>query len=48
MKKLIPFLIGGLLVFGAAACQDGAQTSQSSPDTTEEITPETSNTGEVQ
>lgn len=36
MKKLTPFVITCLLVFGAAACQDGARTSQSAPDTTAE------------
>ncbi|MBD2250289.1 BON domain-containing protein [Nostoc parmelioides] len=33
MKKLTPLLVSSLLVFGAAACQDGARTSQSAPDT---------------
>ncbi|MBD6617380.1 BON domain-containing protein [Komarekiella sp. 'clone 1'] len=33
MQKLTPFLISGLLVFGAAACQDPARTSVDAPDT---------------
>lgn len=36
MKKLIPFLIGSLLVFGTAACQNPARTTSSAPDNTEE------------
>ena len=31
MKKLAPFLISGLLVFGAAACQNPAKTSADAP-----------------
>lgn len=48
MKKLIPFLIGGFLVFGAAACQNPAQTSQSAPDNTQQSAQEAPTTGEVQ
>jgi osmotically-inducible protein OsmY len=33
MQKLTPFLISGLLVFGAVACQDAAKTSVDAPDT---------------
>lgn len=33
MKKLTPFLISCLLVFGAAACQESDKTAQSAPDT---------------
>jgi len=31
MKKLTPFLISSLLIFGAAACDQGAKTSESAP-----------------
>lgn len=40
MKKLTMLMISGLLVLGAAACNNPAQTSAESPDTT-------ANTGEV-
>jgi osmotically-inducible protein OsmY len=35
MKKIIPFLIGSLLVFGTAACQNPSRTTSSAPDNTE-------------
>jgi hyperosmotically inducible periplasmic protein len=41
MKKLTPFLITGLLVFGAAACQNPAKTSESAPDNTNQAVTET-------
>lgn len=34
MKKLTPFLLTGLLMFGAVACADKVKTSQDSPDST--------------
>ena len=36
MQKLTPFLISCLLVFGAAACQDAAKTTQTAPGDTNE------------
>lgn len=33
MKKLAPFFISGLLLIGAAACQNPSRTSESAPDT---------------
>jgi osmotically-inducible protein OsmY len=48
MKKLIPFLIGSFLVFGAAACQNPAGTSESAPDSTEQSAQEAPTTGEVE
>ncbi|ALF56183.1 transporter [Nostoc piscinale CENA21] len=33
MKKLAPFFISGLLLLGAAACQNPSRTSESAPDT---------------
>ncbi|WP_413168183.1 BON domain-containing protein [Capilliphycus salinus ALCB114379] len=36
MKKLTPFLLGSLLLFGAVACADDAQTSADAPNTVEE------------
>ncbi len=47
MKKLIPFLVGSFLVFGAAACQNPAGTSESAPDNTEQNA-QAPTTGEVQ
>jgi hyperosmotically inducible periplasmic protein len=37
MKKLTPFLISCLLVFGAAACQNPAKTSADAPDNTKDV-----------
>ena len=37
MKKLTPFLISCLLVFGAAACQNPAKTSADAPDSTKDV-----------
>lgn len=50
MKKLTPFLIGVLLMFGATACQNPAKTSESAPSNTEEQTkaPETETVEENQ
>jgi osmotically-inducible protein OsmY len=48
MKKLIPFLIGSFLVFGAAACQNPAGTSESAPDNTEQSAQEAPTTEEAQ
>jgi osmotically-inducible protein OsmY len=36
MKKLTPFLISSLLIFGAVACNDGAKTSESAPNNANE------------
>lgn len=36
MKKIVPFIIGSLLVVGAIGCQDTAKTSSDAPDTTTE------------
>jgi osmotically-inducible protein OsmY len=47
MKKLTSFLIGAFLVFGAAACQNPAKTSESAPNSTE-AQPETPETEEVE
>lgn len=47
MKKLTRFLITCLLVFGAAACNDGAKTSESANNNTATVA-ETPNTGETQ
>lgn len=47
MKNLTPFLITCLLVFGAAACENGAKTSESASDTTTTVT-ETPNKAETQ
>ncbi len=33
MKKLIPFLLGGVLMLGAASCQNAEKTSSAAPDT---------------
>jgi hyperosmotically inducible periplasmic protein len=34
MNKLTPFLIGGILLFGAVACNEGAKTSADAPNST--------------
>ncbi|WP_373538144.1 BON domain-containing protein [Microcoleus sp.] len=34
MNKLTPFLLSGILLFGAAACTDGAKTSADAPNST--------------
>lgn len=34
MKKLIPFLLTGVLMFGATACSEGDKTSANAPDST--------------
>lgn len=47
MKKLTGFLITCLLVFGAAACSDGAKTSESANNNITTVA-ETPNTGETQ
>lgn len=47
MKNLTPFLITCLLVFGAAACDNGAKTSESASNNTSTVA-ETPNTGETQ
>ncbi|TFI53162.1 BON domain-containing protein [Mastigocladus laminosus UU774] len=36
MKKLIPFLLGGVLVIGAAGCEPPSRTSTNAPDNTSE------------
>jgi osmotically-inducible protein OsmY len=36
MKKLIPFLLGSVLVVGAAGCQNAAKTSADAPNNTSE------------
>lgn len=36
MKKIIPLIVGSLLVIGAIGCQDTAKTSSNAPDTTTE------------
>ena len=36
MKKIIPFVVGSLLVVGAVGCQDTAKTSADSPNNTSE------------
>ncbi|MBE9187863.1 BON domain-containing protein [Microcoleus sp. LEGE 07076] len=36
MNKLTPFLLSGILLFGAAACSDGAKTSADAPNSTTE------------
>ena len=38
MKKLIPFLLGSVLVVGAAGCQNAAKTSADAPNNTSEST----------
>src|SRR6476469_4122657 len=38
MNKLTPILLSGLLLFGAAACSDGAKTSADAPNSTTENT----------
>ncbi len=38
MKKLIPFLISGVLLAGAVGCQDATKTSSDTPSTTSEST----------
>jgi osmotically-inducible protein OsmY len=47
MQKLTPFLISCLLVFGAAACQDTAKTTQTAPGDTNE-TPQVPSTQATQ
>lgn len=47
MKKLTPFLLAGVLLFGAAACADNAKTSADAPNTTE-ATPEAPEADEAQ
>jgi hyperosmotically inducible periplasmic protein len=37
MKKLTPFLLGSLLLFGVAACNDVAKTSADAPNSTERV-----------
>jgi hyperosmotically inducible periplasmic protein len=39
MNKLTPILLSGILLFGAAACSDGAKTSADAPNSTTENTP---------
>ncbi|WP_201027717.1 hypothetical protein, partial [Salmonella enterica] len=39
MKKLTPFLISCLLLFGAAACDNAAKTSQSAPNNVDQAPP---------
>jgi len=36
MKRILPFIIGSLLVVGAIGCQDTAKTSSDAPDSTTE------------
>lgn len=36
MKKLIPFLIGSVLITGAVGCQNAARTSADAPETTDQ------------
>lgn len=36
MKKIVPFIIGSLLVVGAVGCQDTAKTSSDAPNSTTE------------
>lgn len=36
MKKLIPFLLGGILVIGAAGCEPPSRTSTNAPDNANE------------
>ncbi|MEG4008387.1 BON domain-containing protein [Microcoleus sp. Pol11C1] len=38
MNKLTPILLSGLLLFGAAACSEGAKTSSDAPNSTTENT----------
>jgi hyperosmotically inducible periplasmic protein len=38
MNKLTPFLLSGILLFGAAACSEGAKTSADAPNSTAETT----------
>ncbi|NJR75817.1 MAG: BON domain-containing protein [Scytonema sp. CRU_2_7] len=38
MKKLTPFLISCVLLFGATACQNPSRTSADAPDTTKQVT----------
>ncbi|MEG4959738.1 MULTISPECIES: BON domain-containing protein [unclassified Microcoleus] len=38
MNKLTPILLSGILLFGAAACSDGAKTSADAPNSTTENT----------
>jgi hyperosmotically inducible protein len=39
MNKLTPILLSGILLFGAAACSEGAKTSADSPNSTTENSP---------
>ena len=39
MNKLTPILLSGILLFGAAACSDGAKTSSDAPNSTTENSP---------
>ena len=39
MNKLTPILLSGILLFGAAACSEGAKTSADAPNSTTENTP---------
>ncbi|WP_341731716.1 BON domain-containing protein [Microcoleus sp. EPA2] len=38
MNKLTPFLIGGILLFGAVACSEGAKTSADAPNSATQTT----------
>jgi hyperosmotically inducible periplasmic protein len=50
MKKIIPFIIGGLLAVGAVGCQDTAKTSSDAPNTAGETvaSPDASSASQTQ
>lgn len=48
MKKLTPFLITGLLMFGAVACADNEKTTQNAPDSTNQVQTEAPKAENVQ
>ncbi|MBE9228928.1 BON domain-containing protein [Phormidium sp. LEGE 05292] len=48
MKKLTPFLLTGLLMFGAVACSDNEKTTQNAPDRTNQAQTQTPSAQNVQ
>lgn len=48
MKKLTPFLLTGLLMFGAVACADNEKTAQNAPDSTNQAQTEAPKAENVQ
>jgi len=48
MKKLTPFLLTGLLMFGAVACANNEKTAQNAPDNTNQAQTQTPTAQNVQ